>query len=37
MRLKSIKFEQSIFNNFQKLELLIIRKDKFKFTKVLHS
>ena len=37
MQLKSIKFEQNISNNFRKLKLLIIRKDKFKFTKILYS
>jgi len=37
MQLKSIEFEQNIFNNFRKLILLIIRKDKFKFTKILYS
>jgi len=37
MQLKGIKFEQNISNSFRKLKLLIIRKDKFKFTKILHS
>jgi len=37
MQLKSIKFKQNIFNNFRKLKLLIVRKDKFKFTKNLYN
>jgi len=37
MQLKSTKFKQNIFNSFRKFRLLIVRKDKFKFTKILYS
>jgi len=37
MQSKNTRFNRSIFSNFQKFELSIVRKNKFKLTNILHS